>query len=449
MDEIRPKVFISYAWTNSEYVLKVSEFVRRLRSDGIDTLFDQFDLEAGNSLNNFMEKCVKDPSITHVLMLLNPSYKEKADNRSGGAGRETQIISEEVYSDLDNKKFKPVIFDVEDKQVKDVVPIYLKNRMFIDLTKIETYEEEYRRLVRELYGKPNMIKNQLGEKPSWIDDSKTIDVNLGALSLIRESMARGIEKITYGKALKLLKNEFEKTITLADFNIINVENYENEYKKMNPIRNLFVATVYELIELDKLSLFIRDFFEYIDTFLGKTKDVKNGGQYLIIKILKHELIVDIVALLYKSKKYYCIYELVSFSYETVDGWSPCVGFHDFYYCMGMSEIYQFDRGLGTYLGKGNRKFTGIGDCWSRNVPIEYITFDDFVNADILLTSLTGIILDDRWFALSYIYQRSERTWLDIIEKALLSSKLFERYAPLFGNMSKDDLKKAIVRDHDK
>ena len=53
MEEMHPKVFISYAWTNDEYVLKVVEFVKRLRNDGVDTLFDQFDLESGKSLNNF------------------------------------------------------------------------------------------------------------------------------------------------------------------------------------------------------------------------------------------------------------------------------------------------------------------------------------------------------------------------------------------------------------
>ena len=450
MEEIKPKVFISYAWTNDEYVLKVSEFVKRLRSDGIDTLFDQFDLESGNSLNNFMEKCVKDQTVTHVLMLLNPAYKEKADNRSGGAGRETQIISEEVYSDLDNKKFKPIIFDVEDKQVKDVVPIYLKNRMFIDLTKIESYEDNYMVLVRELYGKPHMIKNQLGNRPSWVDDSKTVDFNLGVLSLVRESMTKGIEKITYNKSLNLLKIEFDKTIQNADYDIVGVNNYENEYKKMNPIRNLFIAVVYELIEMDRLSSFICDFFEYIDTYLSKTKNDKSGTKYLILKILKHELIIDTIAVLFKNKKYSSIYDLITYGYETSNDWTPCVGFYDFFYCMGESSIYNFDNALGRHLGNGNTyKFTGIGDCWSRNAPVEYVSFDDFVNADILITSLTGILINERWFAISYVYQRDNKLWLDIIEKALTSKRLFKRYSSLFGNMNEVELKKAIVNDHNR
>src|SRR5574344_2187678 len=92
-----PKVFISYSWTSDDYVEKVKDFANSLRKNGIDVLFDKFNLKPGNEMNDFMEKCVSDPGVTNVLMLLNPLYKEKADKRVGGAGKETQIISEEVY----------------------------------------------------------------------------------------------------------------------------------------------------------------------------------------------------------------------------------------------------------------------------------------------------------------------------------------------------------------
>ena len=448
MQEIKPKVFVSYAWTNDEYTSRVAYFVKRLRNDGIDTLFDQFDLQSGNSLNNFMEKCVSDPSVTHVLMLLNPAYKEKADKRSGGAGRETQIISEEVYSDLDNSKFKPIIFDVEDKKVIDVVPIYLKNRMFIDLSNLETFEDNYRSLVRELYGKPHMVKNVLGSRPNWVDDSKQMDLNYNKLNLIKESMYKGVEKNTYRFSLQGLKEEYKTIISNIEYGQINVANYEEEYKKMNPIRNFTIATINELIELDKLFNFIVDYFEFFDSEMNKSMN-SNYALYFILKILKHELIVEIVALLYKNKKYSVIYNLITYGYEMKNHWRPCASFHDFFYCMSETRIYSFDRDLGKQLCNDGKhyKLTGIGDCWSRNMPVEYITIDDFVNADILLCSLTGIINNDRWFALSYVYKDEENLWINTLENALLSKSLFKRYSELFGNMPEEKLKKAIIADH--
>ena len=52
MTEFLPKVFISYAWTSEEYTKKIYDFVRRLRNDGVETLFDQFDLNPGR--NNYL-----------------------------------------------------------------------------------------------------------------------------------------------------------------------------------------------------------------------------------------------------------------------------------------------------------------------------------------------------------------------------------------------------------
>ena len=448
MEEKKPKVFISYAWTSEEYIKRVADFVKRLRGDGIETLFDQFDLETGNSLNDFMEKCVSDPTISHVLMLLNPAYKEKADSRSGGAGRETQIISEEVYSNLENSKFKPVIFDIADKQIKDVVPIYLKNRMYIDLSSVESFEDNYRVLVRELYGKPHLVKNQLGEKPSWVDESKTLDVNLGKIALIRESMARGIEKLTYSKSLELIKTEFINVLRHSNFEDINATNYEEKYKGLSPIRNLFLATVIELAELDRINEFIIEFFEYIDSSYKGWRQNGEAGKSLVLKILKHELIIEVVAILYKRKKYSCIYDLLTNYYETSNAYDACVGFHDFFYCMSESKIFNLDKALVQLLSTSNRdKFTGIGDCWIRNIPAEYLSSFDFVNADILITALIGILLGDRWFALTYVYSNSDDLWIRTVERALTNKRLFEKYHRLFGKTDKTDLKKMVIADY--
>lgn len=52
-------------------------------------------MHTGSDRFIFMEKSVNESD--KVLILCNKVYKEKADNRCGGAGQETMIIAPEVY----------------------------------------------------------------------------------------------------------------------------------------------------------------------------------------------------------------------------------------------------------------------------------------------------------------------------------------------------------------
>lgn len=35
-----PKIFISYCWSDDDYIVKVVDFAKRLRSDGINVVLD-------------------------------------------------------------------------------------------------------------------------------------------------------------------------------------------------------------------------------------------------------------------------------------------------------------------------------------------------------------------------------------------------------------------------
>ena len=86
-----PKVFISYAWGTENYQQKVMAFATSLVGDGIDVVLDKWNLEEGNDTYAFMEKCVTDESITNVLILLDPIYAKKANERSGGVGTRKRV----------------------------------------------------------------------------------------------------------------------------------------------------------------------------------------------------------------------------------------------------------------------------------------------------------------------------------------------------------------------
>lgn len=185
-----PRVFISYAWTNQDHEFWVLSLAERLVSDGIDIVIDKWNLEPGQDKYVFMEKMVQDPTITNVLLILNEQYKKKSDARSGGVGTEAQIISSELYDKTEQKKFIPIIAERDDSG-REFAPIFLKNRIYIDLTLTGSYETEYEKLVRFVYKKPITSKPQLGTPPAYLMEDRS---NPAPLRTLEKSLASSIER---------------------------------------------------------------------------------------------------------------------------------------------------------------------------------------------------------------------------------------------------------------
>src|SRR4051812_36156711 len=111
MTDIAPKAFLSYSWGDDDYMEGIVDLANRLRVDGVEVVFDRAHLVEGNDTDAFMERSVNDPTVTHVLLLCDPSYAEKANGRSGGVGKETMIVSAEVYASTTQSRFLPVIME--------------------------------------------------------------------------------------------------------------------------------------------------------------------------------------------------------------------------------------------------------------------------------------------------------------------------------------------------
>ncbi len=140
------KVFISYAWESEEHREWVKALADRLLSDGIDAVLDQYDLELGDRLPQFMEQSVR--SSDYVLIVCTPAYKQKADARIGGVGYEGHIISGELFSGHNERKFIPVI---KEGGVEESLPTFLKGKLAVDLGDgVES--RGYNDLLATLYG---------------------------------------------------------------------------------------------------------------------------------------------------------------------------------------------------------------------------------------------------------------------------------------------------------
>lgn len=165
-----PKAFISYSWTSRAHQSTVKQWAERLLADGVDVVMDIFDLKEGHDKYAFMEKMVTDPTVTHVLVMCDRSYTEKADARKAGVGTETQIISKEVYDRVQQSKFIPIVCEL-DENGNWYVPTFLQSRIGINFSTPETVNENWEQLVRLLFGKPLHVKPAVGKTPAFLRDA--------------------------------------------------------------------------------------------------------------------------------------------------------------------------------------------------------------------------------------------------------------------------------------
>lgn len=125
-----PKVFISYSWSGAEHEQFVMELATTLRTHGVDAILDKWRLKPGQDKYVFMETMVTDPSVVKVLVLCDRVYQEKANRRAGGVGTESQIISQELYSKVQQTKFIPVLCE-RGVEGEEFLPVFMKGRIYV------------------------------------------------------------------------------------------------------------------------------------------------------------------------------------------------------------------------------------------------------------------------------------------------------------------------------
>lgn len=140
------KVFISYSWTPEGNKKWVRKLVQRLERDGVQVVIDYKDLKLGHDKFAFMERIVMDETIHKVLIICNRTYKEKADNRMGGVGDESAIITSQIYGDVKQEKFIPIVKEY-DEEGNPYLPNYLASRMYLDLV---DFDKGYKELLENI-----------------------------------------------------------------------------------------------------------------------------------------------------------------------------------------------------------------------------------------------------------------------------------------------------------
>src|SRR2546426_9915282 len=144
---LMPKTFISYSWDSAKHKAWVHDLATRLRQDGIDVTFDQWHLVPGDQLPHFMEKAVRESDF--VLIICTLRYKERSEARTGGVGYEGDIMTAEILTSRNERKFIPVL---RQGSWANSAPGWLSGKYYVDLSGDPYSHAQYQDLLTTLAG---------------------------------------------------------------------------------------------------------------------------------------------------------------------------------------------------------------------------------------------------------------------------------------------------------
>ena len=445
MAEFGKKVFISYSWAVQERVVELAE---RLIANGVDVVLDVYDLKEGQDKYAFMEQSVNDPSVDRVLIICDKSYTIKADDRTGGVGDETVIISPEVYGQMNQEKFIPVVFEV-DEDGNAYRPTYLKSRIYIDLsTEDDRYEVEYEKLLRNIYEKPVFKKPAIGKKPDWLEND-TVD-----LSRIRDinKQVRGYSGENPTKADFLLRKASDEFVSAAkQFICLGDKPHDEELliaiDQSKGFRDLFAdyceCLIYSGLPVAET---IGPLFErlYNELHTASTQGSYGAKDFEVFDFMLWELFIAATAIMLHYEKYADLHELLIRPYFLKDNF--------FGNRLKADNYFQFRKYIQTIeteckpKSENPKRLSMTADILVHREKKPLLTKESLTNADLVLYQL-GQVLDitegeyDYWFPNTYVYGSGvQPLW-----QRLKSLSYCKRIAPLFGEDGVEGLKSRVQK----
>jgi hypothetical protein len=434
-----PKIFISYSWTTPEHESWVISLAERLVSDGVDVSIDKWDLKEGHDKFNFMETMVKSPEIDKVLIILDKKYSEKADQRAGGVGTETQIISPSIYSNVSQEKFIPIVSERDDEG-NAFIPTYLEGRIYIDLSEQEQFETNYESLLRNIFKRPVHSKPKIGKAPSYLFEETPM--NYRTSSILRSfdnQMEKNPKRIT--AVLRDFLDEFylnlkDYTITFSTRDTIGIgKEICNSINSYTPLRNDFIQFFDKITrsEIDFDIEILTKFLEKLPLLTYPQGDKSSWSEYEFdnFRFFIHELFLYLIAIGLKNGKYKFLEELLNSKYfikDKYDRENEPQTFGSFYFNIDIIKAYYNQTYSQNFLSP-------MADFMIKRIP-EGLTKDNLIDAD-LLCYYVAVLQNGRWFPITYVYRPQGK--LELFNR-LISSRHFEKVKPLFNVETPTELK---------
>lgn len=322
-ENLQKKVFISYSWTTPKHEMWVLELAERLISNGVEVILDKWDLSEGQDKYEFMEKMVQDKSIDKVLIICEKGYKEKANDRLGGVGTETQIITPMLYGKALETKFIPIIAQKGDVEFDEYLPHYLKSRIGVVMACEESYHSGFEQLLRAIYDKPMFKKPKLGKIPAFLQEESKVTSNL---HFVNDALKKYINDNRVGMIEHSINDFKEKFFEELDNFILDSENLKEPYDdhiislidETKGIRDEYLSFIESLIcGYEKFDAEI--IIEIFEVLYSYSEYKGKGSSYKTciadhFKFLITELFIWTNILLLKYKRYKVISEILHTKY---------------------------------------------------------------------------------------------------------------------------------------
>lgn len=442
-----PKIFISYSWKPIQNKQKVLRLAERLTSDGVHVILDDWDLKEGQDKYTFMEQMVNNPDVKRVLLICNKEYAEKANQKKGGVGIESLIVSDDIYSKADQTKFIPIVFEYG-ADGKPCVPTFVKTRIFIDLSNEDIFEDNYEILLRNIFEKPASKRPPLGTIPAYLESEDPIFLPTAhKVSTIKNAL------INERKNAPLLIKDYLETFVLGvgTFDIkddeLTATNYDEVILKriedLVVLRNDFIdfIEVYTTHSLVIDSELLHRFFEkliehnlnndnrdYPSNTLGYLKSDSR-------KFFYYELFLTFTALLLEKERF----EELAYVLQT----PFIVEYKNRGEMMELSftEFRQFVSTLNEHRNKKyNMNRVSVTADTIKQRATEKIKFEKLVEADILLYYISLLFPHknsyfNNWFPETSCY----RSYRPAILSKSISERYFNKIKVLFGVNNKQEL----------
>ncbi|MEA4916305.1 toll/interleukin-1 receptor domain-containing protein [Proteiniphilum sp.] len=436
-----PKIFISYSWKpeeNKEWVLDLAD---RLHREGVHVIIDEWDLAKGHDKYSFMEKMVNDPEICKVLLICNDDYVIKANNRKGGVGEESLIVSKEIYSSADQTKFIPVIRSSKDGSPN--LPTFIHSRIGVDMRDPDKFEERYEELMRDINNKPKRSRPPLGQLPSYItDDSVIVYSTAHKFRPLKEAIVSSKPNTN-----ALMKDYFrELGETLLSFSLSNEEKEKpdfddivvDRFNQLGPLRDevVEVFSLYINYNKDVDSDLLISILEHLLNIEVKLNNIiYSSAPYYNehISLFLNEMFLYLSALLLKYERYSVLKDIVTTSYWRESEYSA-----DINYISCAKAFNKYLQSLNEYRTKRldlRHYFLSSFILRSRNANT-YLKFDEIIEIDSILYYL-GLIYGFDWSPRLSCYSRIR--FLYPFFQKMKSKRFFNKAKTLFDVESKTEL----------
>lgn len=445
-----PKVFISYSWHPEKNKIWVQRLAERLIQDGVNVKLDVWDLKHGHDKYVFMEQMVKDSDIKKVLVICNEDYARKADDRTGGVGTESTIMSSDIYSLAEQTKFIPIL--VEKKNGEPCLPTFLKSRMYIDMSSNDIYELGYDQLLRDIYEKPLLRKPALGRMPSYLEADEPVLLSTAQEQrMLKEKVAESTNLQTWiakycDKLIESL-DQFKVTFRGGKTGDL-IEMIEKSIASMQVVNNDFITFVETVASNSECNgeQFV-DFFEKLLQYY-EDKDIELASStdswHLCndnYRFFNYELFLSFAAIMLKYERFDIIKEVVDTDYCIL---SNRLGRQ--IKALNFAEFQKHNYTLDYY--KGNNGYSPSSQVANLMRNYGGDKFNTWVEVDILLYYLSLIYgkPGDRmsmWYPTLSIYNRA----FEILPK-IASMRYFEKAKVMFDVGDKDSFKTLLVRTKD-